>query len=187
MEPIRYIPNIITGLRIAGSLILLTQKPLSAGFFLLYFFCGLTDGLDGLIARKTDTASAAGAALDSAADAVFIAVMLFLLVPVLPFAPWMILWTAGIGMIRIGSWAAGFIKYRTFVSLHTYGNKTAGFVLFCFPLLWKLWGISTAVAVICTISSLSAIEELILQVTSRELHRNETTIFCRLSRKRNKG
>lgn len=183
MTLIKYIPNIITGLRITGSLILLYQKPLSAGFFFLYFLCGFTDILDGFIARNTNTASAAGAVLDSVADAVFIAVMLFLLVPVLPFTSWMVLWIAGIGITRVFSWTVGFIKYRTFASLHTYGNKAAGFALFCFPVLWKLWGIPITVIIICMISSLSAIEELVLQLTSKKLCRNETSIFRRFSRK----
>lgn len=177
MARLKYIPNTITVLRITGSLTLLFQKPLSAGFFFLYFLCGITDILDGFIARKTNTVSAEGAVLDSAADTVLIAVMLFMLVPVLPFTPWMLLWTAAIAVVRILSWAVGFIRYRTFASLHTYANKAAGFALFCFPVLWKLLGMPVTEAAVGMIASLSAIEELVIQLTSKKLCRNETTVF----------
>ena len=43
--------------RIAGTLLLVFLRPLSTGFFWVYALTGLTDVLDGWIARKTKTAS----------------------------------------------------------------------------------------------------------------------------------
>ncbi len=179
MKLMNYIPNTITGLRIAGSLILLFLKPFSPSFFTLYVLCGFSDMLDGFIARKTNTAGATGAVLDSIADTVFIGVMLFLMVPILPFESWMLHWITGIAVIRILSWAIGFIKFRTFTSLHTYANKAAGFLLFCSPILWKLWGMSKTSAFVCVIASLSALEELAIIVSSRNLLQNTSSLFSR--------
>ena len=68
--------DIITMLRIAGAMLLVFLRPLSAGFLSVYTITGLTDVLDGWIARRTKAASDFGAKLDSIADLLFFAVML---------------------------------------------------------------------------------------------------------------
>ena len=62
------VSDIITFFRIAGTIPLAVLKPLSAEFFCLYALTGVTDVLDGFIARKTKTAGDFGARLDSIAD-----------------------------------------------------------------------------------------------------------------------
>lgn len=180
---INYIPNTITILRIAGSLTLLLFKPFTASFFFLYVLCGISDMLDGFIARITNTVSAKGAILDSMADTVFFGIVLVLFIPILPIKLWMILWILGIFVIRILSWIIGFIKYRTFASLHTYANKAAGFVLFCFPILWKLFGLSITIIIICTIAGISALEEFTITIISKELSPNTSSLHNQLSRR----
>lgn len=53
----KQIPNIITIFRMIGSVALLLPKQFSTGFLLLYLLCGLSDVLDGYIARKPETAA----------------------------------------------------------------------------------------------------------------------------------
>ena len=53
----KYIANIITGSRIVFSIALLFFPPLSSAFFVLYAAAGLTDMIDGTVARKTNTVS----------------------------------------------------------------------------------------------------------------------------------
>ena len=65
------IADMITLLRIAGTILLLFFPALSPAFFILYALTGLTDVLDGWIARRTKTASDFGARLDSVADLLF--------------------------------------------------------------------------------------------------------------------
>ena len=85
--------NCITGLRMLGTLVLLGLVPLSPAFYGVYALTGVTDALDGWVARKTGTASPLGARLDSCADLLFYAVMIGKLFPVLyevlPQAIWM--------------------------------------------------------------------------------------------------
>ena len=76
-----YIADIITMSCMAGTILLAFLRPLSAGFFLVYTLTGLTDVLDGWIARMTKTASDFGAKLDSIADLLFYTVMLIRLFP----------------------------------------------------------------------------------------------------------
>ena len=67
----------ITSVRIAASLLLLFLPLRSTRFIAVYTFTGLTDILDGWLARKTGTASDFGARLDSVADLLFYGIVLF--------------------------------------------------------------------------------------------------------------
>ncbi|MBQ1334162.1 MAG: CDP-alcohol phosphatidyltransferase family protein, partial [Clostridia bacterium] len=60
--------NIITGTRILLSIALLFCKAMSPVFYTLYIAAGISDILDGAIARKTNTVSDFGSKLDTAAD-----------------------------------------------------------------------------------------------------------------------
>ena len=75
--------DMITLVRIAGTMALIFLRPLSAIFYWIYTLAGVTDALDGWIARKTKTASEFGARLDSIADLFFYAVMLVRIFPIL--------------------------------------------------------------------------------------------------------
>ena len=77
------IPNLITMVRIIGSLCLLFVQPLKKPFYIIYTIAGLSDALDGFIARKTNSVSELGSKLDSIADLSFYIVMILRLFPVL--------------------------------------------------------------------------------------------------------
>ena len=55
--------NIITGIRIVLSVALLIFPALSPAFFVLYVAGGLSDMIDGAVARKTGTVSGFGSRL----------------------------------------------------------------------------------------------------------------------------
>lgn len=92
------IPTILTLLRIAliPVLVLVFYLPYrwtnfaAAGIFAL---AGVTDWLDGYIARRFEMNSAFGAFLDPVADKLMVAVALFLIVQGHP-TPWMAIWAA---------------------------------------------------------------------------------------------
>ena len=89
------LPNLITSLRIAGTAGLIFAVPLTPLYFVIYTFCGISDILDGWLARHTGTASDLGARLDSIADLFFYTVMIIQLLPILrqllPGAFWVLL------------------------------------------------------------------------------------------------
>jgi hypothetical protein len=171
-ETIRYVPNILTILRIACAALLPLTRPFSVAFFALYAFCGLSDILDGAIARKYRCASSLGAALDSIADFLFIAAALFTLIPALPWETWMLAWACAIAGVRFLSLGTGWYKFRTLAFLHTVGNKATGAVLYLVPLLVPLAGLKVPVAIACILASLSAMEEFVIMIGSASLDRN---------------
>ena len=75
--------NVITGLRILVSAVLLFCPVFSPIFYVLYLIAGLSDMVDGIIARKTDSVSEFGSRLDGVADFVFVAVCLIKILPVM--------------------------------------------------------------------------------------------------------
>ncbi|WP_209443611.1 CDP-alcohol phosphatidyltransferase family protein [Paenibacillus camerounensis] len=169
---IRHIPNTLTVMRMIGSLCLLFLEPLSGLFLVVYTLCGASDALDGYIARKTKSASEAGASLDSMADFLFIGVLLLVLLPLLHLPVWLIYWIAGIAVLRGASLLTGWLRYRTLAFIHTYANKATGLLLFCFPFLYYLFGLTAPASLLCIAASLSALEELAINICSRELKRD---------------
>lgn len=175
----KYIPNLFTGFRIFGSLILLFLKPSALPFFCVYFLCGLSDMADGFIARKTKAVTQAGAMLDSLADALLAGVMMYIFIPLLQLPLWAFCYIFAILIIRAIALLAGFIKYRKLVFLHTWANKAAGLLLFCFPVFLKLFGTGATTVFLCTVAAAAAAEEALLIFTSKTLDRNVKSIFER--------
>jgi CDP-diacylglycerol---glycerol-3-phosphate 3-phosphatidyltransferase len=70
-------------------------------------------------------------------------------------------------------------KYKKFAILHTYGNKFTGIVLFMFPMMLPFVLITVLIHIICFVASVSAIEELMIQLTSRKLQINKQSIFLK--------
>lgn len=64
----KHLANGITISRIVASFMLIATNIFSILFFLLYAYCGISDMIDGIVARKTATVSKVGATLDSVAE-----------------------------------------------------------------------------------------------------------------------
>lgn len=151
--------NIITFSRIILSLVLLFLSPLSASFLAVYLLCGLTDMVDGTIARRTDTVSAFGSRLDTAADFVMVAVCLVKLIPVLDFEPWMLIWIAVIALIKVINVASGFVLQKKFVAVHTVMNKAVGCIIFVLPLTLSFIDLRYSAAIACVAATFAAVQE----------------------------
>jgi Phosphatidylserine synthase len=173
--------NAISFARIGLALSLILVQPLSNAFILIYLGCGISDTLDGYIARKTGTVSKLGEELDSVADLIMVFVAIILLYPF--FKPivsiGIIIWIVAIGVIRLLSILVVLVKFKTFAILHTYGNKITGFLLFIVPLLMSLMQLSIYIDIVCVIASLSALEELFIHLSSNELRPNKKSIFMK--------
>lgn len=66
------LPNLITCVRIVASIVILFLPSFQFWFYLNYLLCGITDVVDGILARKLQAVSETGARLDSFADALFV-------------------------------------------------------------------------------------------------------------------
>lgn len=173
------LPNCITVLRMAGTLCLLFTRPLSPAFLVIYTFTGLTDVLDGYIARKTHTESELGAKLDSIADLLFYAVMLFMLFPtlweLLPTALWC---TVGVTLLlRFSSYMTAAVKYHRFASMHTYMNKITGGMVFLIPYILTQPFAVYVCWVICVIAAAASAEELLIHLREKEYRPNTRGIM----------
>jgi len=157
---------------------LLLTQPLSPVFFLIYILCGASDALDGFIARKTRTESGVGEILDSVADFIFIMVVIIMFLPLVALEVWMYVWIISVAVLRFCSLAIGFIKYHTFAFLHTYTNKATVVVFFFFPFLFMWAGLPATVAIICLIATVSALEELVITISSKQLDRNMSSLIA---------
>ena len=95
----KQLANIISLSRVAGSIVLFCCKSLSKTFLAVYIFCGLTDLIDGPVARKTNSTSTLGATLDTVGDVLtYLALTKILIVKKL--VPWWILvWILSAGAV----------------------------------------------------------------------------------------
>ena len=155
----KYIANIITGSRAVFSLPLLFIPLSSAWFTILYLFCGLTDMIDGTIARKTNTVSEFGSKLDTVADFVFVVVCLIKLLPMIYIPVWLWIWISAIAVIKIANIAWGFVRRKKLVALHTVLNKATGTLLFLLPFTLQSVEPTYSFAVVCIIATIAAIQE----------------------------
>ena len=151
--------NIVTSLRIVCSIALLFFPVFSPAFYALYLTAGLSDMVDGWIARKTHTASELGAKLDTIADIVFFIVCLVKLLTVLNIPVWIYVWIGIIALIKIINIISGFVVQKRFVSVHSIMNKTTGLLLFIFPLTISFIDLKYTSAVVCIFATFAAIQE----------------------------
>ncbi len=165
------VPNCISFLRLLGTLTLVFLEPMSLAFYIVYSVTGVTDVLDGFIARLTHTTSKFGAKLDSTADILFYSVMGLKIMPVLiKVIPWQLWAYVGVVVIiRLAAYTVGAIRYRQFVSLHTILNKLTGLGVFGIPYMIKQsFGIGYC-WVACTVAFAASTWELILHCTRSKL------------------
>ncbi len=151
--------NLITGSRIVLSVALLFCPALSPVFFVLYIAAGISDMIDGAVARKTGTDSAFGARLDTVADIVLVAVCLFKLLPVLDVPVWLCIWIAVIAVIKAANIAVGYIRQKKLISVHSILNKVTGGLLFVFPLTLAFIDVRYGAAVVCAVATVAAVHE----------------------------
>ena len=151
--------NLITGMRILCSVALLFCPALSTSFYVLYLVAGLTDMVDGPVARKAGTAGEFGARLDTAADFIFVVVCLIKLIPILSIPAWLTIWTAVIALIKFINIVSGTVMRKRFMSVHSAMNKVAGVLLFILPLTLRLIDLKYSGTIACAAATFAAIQE----------------------------
>ena len=156
----KQIANIITSLRIVGSISMLFFSAFSVGFYVNYLFCGFTDMIDGAIARKTGAVSKFGAGLDTAADFVFMFVCSIKILPLLHLPVWLWVWMILIALTKIMNIALVLIHRKKLISIHSAFNKTTGFALFLLPLTLIFVPTTYSAAAICVLASIAAMQEV---------------------------
>ena len=126
--------NAITIFRMAASIVLLFCPAFSPVFYVFYMMAGVSDMLDGFVARKTNTVSRSGARLDTLADYVFVTVCLIKLLPVIRIPICLYVWIGIIALIKVVNVISGFAVQKMFIAVHSVMNKATGVLLFLLPL-----------------------------------------------------
>lgn len=179
---VKNIPNIITTIRILGAIAIIFLEPFSLPFYIIYGACGITDGLDGLIARKFHLESRFGSILDSVSDLIFLGIMGVKIIPVLigvlPLWTWIIIWVP-FGLHMLGYIVCA-IKFHTFSALHTYANKLLSVGIFFYPFTfigWIHWIYDIYAIVFGSVAIYSSVELNLIHILSKEYDDSNKSIF----------
>lgn len=169
----------VTVVRMTASFFLIFIPLSSIWFLIIYTFAGLTDVLDGWLARKTGRASEFGARLDSIADLLFYSVLLIRLFPVLyqrlPGKIWYVV--LGIILMRLAAYVTAAVKYHRFASLHTWLNKLTGAAVFLLPyVLFDSYFVAYGWAV-CMLAFAASAEELAIHLLRTDYFANQKSII----------
>ena len=155
----KYIPNIITAFRFLGAIGLLFFDVKATAFWVFYFVCGLSDMLDGYLARKLHCESKTGALLDSLADLVFVVCCCYKLIPLLMFPKWLWIWIGVIVVIKTINQISALVMYKKCFFPHTVAKKVAGVLLFVGAPLTFFLGSIIPVIVIAVFATFAAVQE----------------------------
>lgn len=175
----KHIPNLISICRIVILFSLFFAYRYPVLFLVLYLITGLTDVLDGYLARKWKVQSDLGAKLDSFADLIMylcitISILLILSKEVIQFIPGVIL----IIVVRVINLLLVAIKFHTFAIIHTIANKATGLGVFLLP-LFALAKWFPAIWILIGIGVFSAVEENIILMKAKKLNLNQKSFFIK--------
>lgn len=178
MRGCKNIPNLLSLSRIVLSfgIFIVAQKPMVLFWFIIA--CGITDVLDGFLARRMHWESDVGARLDSLGDLVFFSALVFYVMRyqmdvIQHYMPGVY----SIFVIKTLSLVICTIKNHATYSLHTYGNKLTAVLVVVAICLILLTGEGTFTVVLVVVANLSALEELLIMILHARPDVNTRSIF----------
>ncbi len=133
----KHLANMITCVRIIGALVLIGIEPNTDTFLIIYGLSGLTDGLDGLVARSLHIESNLGRKLDSISDLLMYGVTMVKYWPLLEhdlIKPQLYI-VMGLILSRLIIYIGYGLKYHKMLSTHTIWNKATGFLVYIYPFM----------------------------------------------------
>ena len=154
---LHYIPDIISAFRILGAICVLLFNPGSVAFWVIYGICGISDVLDGCLARKLHAESKTGAVMDSVADICFVLCCAIRLIPVIRIPTWLWIWAGVIVFIKIVNQVSALVVCKRFRFPHTPANKLTGLLLF-FSVPAVFWS-TVPLTVVAVVATFAAVQE----------------------------
>lgn len=153
------IANYISISRAIMSIMLAITETFSIAFYIIYIYCGISDMLDGYVAKKSKNTSKIGSRLDSIADIIFVIVAIVKMLPVLNLSNGIIIWIVIIVLIKICNILCSFIYYKKLLLPHTTANKITGFILFIAPFIIINTNSIIFEIIVCSIATFAAVQE----------------------------
>ena len=130
--------NFITITRIGLAISLIFIELFSIEFFIIYGLCGVSDVLDGFIARKLHIQTKFGSVLDSLSDWFYFVVLACKILPtmqrLLPVITWILIFVAF--FFHMCAYIICYYKFKKFSALHTYMNKLMSLAIFGLPFVF---------------------------------------------------
>lgn len=173
------IANIVTISRIILSLTLLISNFDNTIFLIIYTICGITDMLDGYVARKMKTESKLGSKLDSLADIFLGIVIVKTLYPIVASKQVYLVFTIAIGILKLISIFIIVKKYKKIAIIHTYLNKITGFLIFLLVYFISFSNMEIIIYATFFIAMITALEELYINIKLKNLDTNYKGIFIK--------
>ena len=175
----KQLPNALSGLRIALAVALPFITGRQVLFASAYLLCGLTDALDGYLARRLNAQSALGARLDTMGDIAFFIAALVAILPLLMGEKSVLICIAVIAAVRVANIIITKVRFKQWSGMHTIGNKITGLLLFLvLPACVLLRGIPAYLWVpVCVAALLSATEESVILLTTSSYDPNRRSLF----------
>lgn len=172
--------NFVTSLRLFGAIVLVFIEPLTGWFYAIYTICGISDGIDGTIARKMGTSSEFGARLDSVSDIAFYLVMFIKLMPELwkTMPAWIWYLVGVVLVVRLCAYGMAYLKYHTMAAIHTYMNKVTGALVFLIPYMLLLPCEVTLCTITACIALIGSAEEFLIHTVSPVYQAERKSIFA---------
>ena len=144
-------------LRLLGAICLLFCSPAGVAFWVIYGLCGISDMVDGYLARRLHAESTAGAVLDSVADVCFVACCAMKLLPVFQIPTWLWIWAGLIVSIKMINQISALVVQKRLCFPHTLANKLTGLLLFM-AVPMAFWSI-VPIAIVAGVATFAAVQE----------------------------
>ena len=166
----KYVPNMLSFMRLFLIIPLVFLTPFELPFMIIYVVAGITDMIDGPIARKFNVVSQFGAALDGGADFLMILVVVFRILPLIELPTWVIIWVIiVIGMKFLGV-LIGYLRHKQLIFMHTYIGKFFVFTLFLFPVFYMFVDAVLLLTGLLILATVVMVEDLYINATSKEVN-----------------
>lgn len=166
----KYFADIVTSSRIVLAIALFFFTDITAPYLIIYFICGITDAIDGPIARKLQTVSEHGALLDTIGDVLTYVSFAKIMIAKQAIPAWIIIWfvSAAVGILLSGLIAQ--VRFGKFYVVHSLFGKVMGFFAFLLPYAAYFDKTILCCCAVCTAATISAVESCVIQLALSEFN-----------------
>jgi len=186
----KQIPNVLSLSRIPLSVLLPLALLFTEGptlFVLLYVICGLTDVLDGFLARRFHWESPFGAKIDGFADIVFMLGILAAIFGVVKpsVGKEVVIGILIIAALKLMNLVFTKLKFKQWSTMHTFANKYTAFPFYLIvPVVVILGEVPNGLAILllCTVL-VAVLEETLILIQLKEYDANMKSIFSAKGKK----
>lgn len=166
----KYVPNALSTFRIIMIIPLFLFEPLTFPFMTAYVLAGVSDIIDGPIARKFDVVSQFGAALDGGADLLFLFAALYRIGPIIEFSSWLWIWIGIAITCKLLASVIGYVRHKKVIFLHTYIGKFFMLNLLFFPVYYLFFDADSILITLLALVTVVIIEDIYINSTSKEVN-----------------